>query len=318
MLFDDLIIKNPKGHCIARAGLSLSFYLNETLHTLAPNIADALDQFLALIGEDVLQTYFNDDGYCRKLTKRKLNQDRSQLQNVAVETKAVIMEYGSDPSGWVGEFGFTFNGADFSPYLFDDSRCNYLRLDFPYDYLEQIGIETFLNFYRTILAQLPVEFANGGFTFQRSSATQGDSTRAINQLVNRFIGIDPGYKDVMDDMQGHTFTAHWLNFIGPRITDTLRHNDQFTNALSNTETSSLNGGIIMRGAHYPPIGDINRGAPDLGQIPEIARAMKPSRADIEAFGEPIARFDGAAWLARFDERESLDWENEPYYKAIIK
>ena len=46
--------------------------------------------------------------------------------------------------------------------------------------------------------------------------------------------------------------------------------------------------------------------------------MKPSRADIEAFGEPIARFDGAAWLARFDERESLDWENEPYYKAIIK
>ena len=75
---------------------------------------------------------------------------------------------------------------------------------------------------------------------------------------------------------------------------------------------------MIRGAHYPPIGDINRGAPDLGQIPEIARAMKPSRADIEAFGEPIARFDGAAWLARFDERESLDWENEPYYKAIIK
>ena len=314
---ENLTIQNPKGKCLARPGISLSFYMDETLPLLAPKIIGILDRYIALIGEQTLQSFINDDGYAKKLTRRTLTQDRIRLQSVPDTINAIIIEYGSDPSGWIGEFGFTFNGADFSHDLYEETRANYLRLDFPLNYLIHTGPETLLNLFRDTVTLLPVQFANGGFTFQRSSSTQSDSNSGVNKRLMRYLGFDPGYEDIMDDMRGHAFTAHWLNYLRKDLVESCGGSEVFRQKLVNAELHPMPGGIVIRSAKYPPAGDVNRGATDLGRIPELATLMQPVRADINAFGEPVEVFDAAAWMARFDERSSYPWDNEASYNAFV-
>jgi len=317
MPIENLTILNPKGKCLARPGISLSFYMDETLSQLAPKVIGILDRYVALIGEQTLQSFINDDGYAKKLTKRTLTQDRVRLQSVPDTINAIIIEYSSDPAGWISEFGFTFNGANLSHYLYEENRANYLRLDFPLHYLTQVEPESLLNLFRDTVSLLPVQFANGGFAFQRSSSTQSDSNGSVNKLLMRYLGFDPGYEDIVDDMRGHTFTAHWLNYLRADLVEACGGKEIFNQKLASAELHPLPDGIVVRSAKYPPVGDVNRGATDLGQIPELAKLMQPVRADINAFGEPVEVFDAAAWMARFDERSSYPWDNEAGYNAFV-
>lgn len=317
MKLQEMIILNPKGKCLARPGISLTLYCDVTLHNMAPQVANVLNMYLTQIGNTTLKTYFNADGEAKPLTQARLGRDMQQLQAVKDSTKAVIMEYSSDETGWVGEFGFSFFGADFSHYLYEGERANYLRLDFPFDYLEQVGVDGFLTFVAQVLPLVPVNFANAGFTFQRSSATQADSTRAVNRLLPRFLGFDAGYKDVMDDVRGHAYMAHWLNFLGPRLVEKLGGAQSVAQALPASRMTTLSHGLLICNCQYPPSGDVNRGALDLGQIPALARVLKPVRVSLPALGEPSSKFDGEAWMARFDSRNNGPWENEKAYRDAI-
>lgn len=317
MNIENMITRNPRGKCLARPGLSLTLYSDESLHALAPAICSLLIAYLNQVGDDVLQTCFNDEGQARPLSSAILNRDKKRLLSVAESTKAIILEYGSDPEGWVGEYGFSFYGADFSHYLYDEERANYLRLDFPFDFLERSGLDAFLDFVGLALAMAPIHFANAGFTFQRSSATSNDATRAVNRLLPRYAGFDPGFKNAMDYMRGHAFMAHWLTFLGPGLVASVGGSSQIEIAVQGAEVRTVGGGLLIRAACYPPLGDVNQGALDMGLIPAVSRLLEPVRAGIEAFGEPTTKFDGAAWIKRLDGLATQPWDNVVFYKTLM-
>ena len=69
--------------------------------------------------------------------------------------------------------------------------------------------------------------------------------------------------------------------------------------------------MLIRGAKLPPIGDINRKAPDLGWLPEVARILKPTRVDVSAtyLGKAGPSFDALKWIARLDDLDPRPWNN---------
>ncbi len=71
-------------------------------------------------------------------------------------------------------------------------------------------------------------------------------------------------------------------------------------------------GVCIRASKYPPVGDVNYHAPDIGALPGVARFLKPKRIFIPATamrGREGRELDVKAWLARFDDRDNLSWED---------
>jgi hypothetical protein len=108
-------------------------------------------------------------------------------------------------------------------------------------------------------------------------------------------------------MREHTFTAHWLNYVDQKLAAKLGGLKQITAKLPDCEVNKLSSGVLIRGARLPPIGDANRGAKDLGCLPDVARVLAPVRCKIDGFGEPD--FDSLKWLARLDKLPSRKWDN---------
>ncbi|MFH0925846.1 MAG: type VI immunity family protein [bacterium] len=118
----------------------------------------------------------------------------------------------------------------------------------------------------------------------------------------RYFGFDPSYDDSADDMKGHTFSAHWINLLNNELIEAVGGIDAIENVLPNADIRKLNNGVFIRGAKLPPIGDINRGANDIGCLPDVARLLQPTRIELSGFGSPD--FDPMPWLARYDEMTS--------------
>jgi hypothetical protein len=88
-------------------------------------------------------------------------------------------------------------------------------------------------------------------------------------------------------------------------------------ALAKESLQVLGSGALLRAARLPPIGDVNRGAPDIGWLPKFDRLL----ADVICKNpETFRRFsseDAGRWFDRFIDRDDREWENAdlvPYGK----
>jgi len=303
---DKFTLHNARGNCIARPALCAFLYSDRTVHELASFAADAIEHYMAYIGPDVLKTYVGNNGELRDFSSRKLAKDLKQLRSFPTTLGASWIEYDSDPDGWVGEYGVLLYATDFSAYEFERESANLLRLDFPPDFLQTHGLDSFIEFIIRVATSFPFESGNVGYAFKRTSGTKGNATRAVNRLLPRYLGFDPCYQDAQDSMRGHTFCAHWINLINDRLSTDLGGFDSIAQQLSGADVRRIANGIIIRGCKTPPIGDANRQAPDIGWLPEVARILRPTRIDLSGLGEPD--FDPAPWLARFDDMQVRPWD----------
>ena len=112
-------------------------------------------------------------------------------------------------------------------------------------------------------------------------------------------------------MLGHTFAAHWLNYTDDDLTASLGGPKAIAKVLPECDVRKLKKGMLIRGSKLPPIGDINRKAPDLGCLPDVARLLKPTRLAIEEtfFATEDENFDATAWIERMDSMDARPWDN---------
>ena len=96
----------------------------------------------------------------------------------------------------------------------------------------------------------------------------------------------------------------WLNAIDKSLIEKLGGAERIAKALRASTVTKLKNGLLIQGAPVPPLGDVNRGAPDIGSIPEIARLFKPLRTPVSAFRGPV---DAQEWLARYDDMDNRPW-----------
>ena len=270
-------------------------------------MAQALEVYLEFIPDGTLQTYFANNGTYKQYTTRQLNKDLKILRNIPEGYEAFLFEYSQGVNGEVGTHAAYFYGT-----LLDlperPLETNLLRMEFPHDVLDDVGIERFIDFVVTIANLVPLESGNVGYAMKRSQLYKNDVSPLVNQFLPRYIGFDPSYEDVRDEAKGHTFSAHWINLFGEELTKRLGGQEVIRKALPEADIRQLDHTLLVRGVKLPPIGDVNRRAPDIGCLPDLARLMIPTRLDITGFGEP--NFDPMPWLARYDKMAAQPWDNE--------
>jgi hypothetical protein len=289
---------------VAIAGLCAFFYFDRPVAAIARELADGLERYVDYVGLETLRSYIGSSGYWKPMARRRLNADLKHLRNFPPDYEGAHINYDAGEGGVPGPFGVVVAALELD---FWKTRDNLIRFDFPPDWVGAHPPEEFMSFIVGLLDAMAVESANVGLAFKRTEGSKGSAIRGVNRLLPRYLGLDPCYSNVAYDLHGRTFTAHWLNFVNDGLAKVLGGHDALASALPGCEVRKLSRGTLIRGAKYPPIGDINRGAPDLGCLPDVARALGLTRVDIEAFGEPD--FDARAWLARLDELPSRPWDN---------
>lgn len=299
-----------KPHVLVRAGLSLFFYCDVMAPEMAPQVAQALEAYLAFIPKGTLQSYLANDGYYKPLTSRQLNKDLKLLRNMPPDYQDYRLAYNQGLLGQVGTHGIWFESMlDASSYRETfPFATNPVQLDFPPSVLDDEGIERFLAFVIDIANILPFQTGNVGYAFQHTSIFSGASVQQINQMLPRFMGFDPAFDQACDEMKDHTPAAHWLNLLNTRMIEKLGGLESLRKQLPGVEFLPLKNGVILRASRRPPIGDVNRQARDIGLLPTVARALKPTRFQANGFGQKREIFDAMAWLARFDAMPSQPWE----------
>ncbi len=304
--WDSLKLRNARDRIVAVPTLSAFFYFARPVHEIASALATAIEKYVDLVGLQALPTYVADSGDLRKMTRRKFNKDLKLLRDFPTDYVGANVDYDANEAGEPAELGVFARATDFS-LNFESERANVFRIDFPPTWLESHPVDEFIALIVEFAALQDVQSANVGFAFKRRDG-ESSATRVINAKLGRYLAFDPCYDGSRDNLRGKVLSAHWLNYLDEEMATAVGGVEAITAALPACEIRPLPGGVLIRGAERPPIGDSNYQAPDLGCLPDVARLLKPLRPAIHAFGEPAERFDGGEWLSRFDELDARPWQ----------
>jgi hypothetical protein len=297
-------VNGPSGRPLAIAALCASCYFDRPVDEIAAAAADAIERYLNYVGAKSLSVYLAPSGLWKPWSARTLANDLKRLRSFPADYEAAHINY--DSPNVPGPFGVAFLATRLNE-GFERARNNLLRLDFPANWLTEHPAQEVIDFMIGLLEAMPVQTANVGLAFKRTEASMSKAKEGVHSKLSRYLGFDPCYSDARDRMRDHTFTAHWLNYVDQRLAAKLGGLKQIASKLPDCEVRKVSAGVFIRGAKLPPIGDSNRGAKDIGCLPDVARVLKPARSQIRAFGTPD--FDAQKWLARLDKLSSGPWDN---------
>jgi hypothetical protein len=307
-----LAMVDDDGDHPAIPALCAFFYFSAPVHEIAAELAAGVEAYVDYVGLDALVSYSAPSGDWKVLTKRQYDKDLRHLRNFPADHIAVTIDYEAGQGGEPGPFGIYLDADKDRGETWKD-LTNHLRLDFPVDWLDSHDVEEFMALIVRIAEFEHVQTANVGYAFKSTSGSEGDAVSRIFEKIPRYLAFDPCDLGIRYHMQGHTFTAHWLNYLDDDMADELGGPDAIVEALPGCEVRKLAKGVLIRGAKLPPIGDSNRKAPDIGRLPDVARLLAPTRLDLSDTGfageAEDHGFDAEAWMERLDTLASTDWDN---------
>jgi hypothetical protein len=291
-------------YIVVRPGISLIFFLDEPLEVSCSAVADLIDLFFFTVPRATLRSYLAKNGYYKPLTDRQITKDLKMLRNLPADYQGYTLSYSEAEFGAAGAYAIDFKAM--APHPIAPDSSNLVRVAFPEDVLDSWGEPRFLQLITDAAQCLPFSSGYAGFAFHRS-AFESESIAEIVRWLPRYLGFDPSEHLGMLWMKGHTYSSQWINLLGPQLTETLGGLETIEAGLAQAEVKPLRNGVWIRGARLPPVGDVNHGADDIGQLPNIARLLLRVRC-------PNLRFlytesDAMEWLARYDELPARGWDN---------
>jgi hypothetical protein len=297
-------LSRENGKPISTASISLFLYFGSD----ARGSGEAIQSYVASLPSASLNWYVSASGAWKTWTTRVMHRDLKLLHDFPRELDSEEIYYDSDPVP--GPFGLELFAAELQAGS-QGTTTNSLRFDFPVDLIgseeEAQRLAALMTTAKRILEVCRPQSANMGLTFKRCAGSYDAATKGVNAQLMRFVGFDPCYRDARDRLRGQIFTAHWINYIDGQLCNALGGIEQIRAKLPGCEVEPLADGLWIRSAERPGIGDVNRGAMDLGWMPEVARVLKPIRAEFHAFGRPD--FDASRWMRRLDELPVGPWNN---------
>jgi hypothetical protein len=286
---------------LVRAGVSLTLYSATPLDQLGPFVADALLAYLQTFPEAKLDASLGSDKY-KAFSAAGLKRLLADLRSLAPgdEFMEVHLKEGVDAA--CGGYAFHFEGSQ----LQDAERpleTNLIVFEWPASMgLDASQAQRIVDFSARLLTVLPLTSGSAGYAFQRPQTYPSESLDIIQRLMPRYLGLDPSYRRCRFRMRQHLPTAQWLMLVGSELASGIPElkAQQLKGALpAEVQVVECGEGALIKASDLPFIGDVNRGASDLGAVPAVARALRPWRYDITGFG---GRVDASDWLTRFDSR----------------
>lgn len=288
-----------------RPVIMLSLYSEVSLDQLGPFAAAALRKYLGAIPKNVLHSAQLDSGDAGKLSQRRIARDLRQLDNPPQDADILALLYSSAELGPPGDFGVDFIVEDLTEADFVESS-NLLRFELPASAAE--SPEQTVELALQVAECIPFSVGTCGYGL---SHWHGDrfAVAQVYQLLPRYLGLDHSSKTPREWIKGRTPAPNWLTFIQADLFEELGGDQACMTYAPDTKVSRLKTGTMIRAAKFPPVGDVNRGASDIGTLPGVARFLKPKRTRIPFLRSAGVALDVTAWLSRFDDRHNEAWDN---------
>lgn len=278
---------------VLRAGFVMEFYGDERLRDVGLALFDTLhrwvptDRPLFMLGKQGREY--------KELTSRRLTRLRKTLAALPSEGQFYSVKDAEGLS--VHEYGIELAISDAMP-----AR---VFVNLPLSFVVEREDEAFQSFH-DLLDEFPFTCATAGYGFNlewaRAAEQKGQSVAIRTAL--RYHGLN--IRNRAQEMRLGTSlkTAHWLTFVDDQRLDDSGARDRVDGLADDVTAHPVGGGVLLRAGKSPPVGDINRKAPDIAPMKAVNDALRPIRiaawdpATISLFG--MDADDANAWVTRMD------------------
>jgi hypothetical protein len=284
--------------------LALTLYSDISLKELAPKLSEAIKKYLDFIPQGTLRSCWVKD-QMKKLTTQKVNRDLKTLEKMPKHQEEFYLLYSQGEFGAPGTHGLLVFADEFE--RDEDEKTNLLRMEFPWESAEQVHVEMIIDFVIDVVDVFPFTVGDVGFGFSFHIFDRF-ARRQVNEMLSRYLGFEQSAESSRLVMRGRSPSADWINLLDNPTLEKVGGIDALKIALDDADIRVLNGGVMIRSAKYPPIGDVNIGAPDIGLLPSMANFLSDIQFHMWKFR--WAEKDVVdKWLMRFDGLDSKDWNN---------
>jgi hypothetical protein len=304
---------------ILRPGIALVFYSRADFATLMDATAEVLQVYLDFVPPGaIVSTYEpppDDDEYTPgrwvafDSTERRKLVSELRARPSAQDNESYSFVLSATPDGQAGNYGVSFVGMNFAVKENYDDMTSILRLEFPWNLLDTVPVASLIDLFERTAMLFPFCSGHAGMSFIHPISFVQEARDEIHKLLPRFLGFDSAHNSARLKMRGKTPPAHWLNLLNSPLVKALGGEEKLRSALERCEVTRLGSGLLIRAARFPPVVDVNRGGLDIGRLPTVARVLKPIRLDEGLFAGLQDAGSGQAWLERFDNLASRDWDN---------
>ena len=283
-----------------RPGISIDLFYDGPLGQIGSALAGIIEDYLGFIAPDAIEKYLSSSGGYKKLGKKTLATYLDALSSAEEGDEFFELHLGPGVEPGPGySVHLHATGLD-DPDTYPD-QTNLLTLEFPPDFVEKRGAQAFIDFLLACVDRHPVYFALAGYAFQHAVMTlASEAQEEIAKAAMRYLGFDISYNDISDDLRGYVHNVSWLNVYGSALTKKLGGAAKLKGQLSEGATlTELKHGVLVRVSPLPPIGDVNKKAPDIQPLKALAQVVKPIRIATDYLGSDDDEF-AERWLTRLD------------------
>jgi hypothetical protein len=305
LTLDKYVTYGDRSRCVIRPGIVANFYVASKVRGVGPLLADTLERYVQFVGRKAAAFYLAENGSMKPLDDRRLQRDLKLLRRLPDTVEGFDWFYSEIGDGGVGDHLLHLSNQE--PNAVFPGRDALVHFAFPADAIERYGRDRLVAFLFGEAKELGIESGNIGWGLVRGIVFEDQAIAEANKLLPRFLGFDPCYPWAHDYMREHTAWAHWANLLHPDLFSACGGKAALTKSAPDAQLEKHSGFFAIWGSKLPPIGDANRGAPDLGCLPGVARFLKPKRVPLTGLGDD--KLDAPAWLARFDSLPNKPWDN---------
>lgn len=316
----DFVLRNRKdGSLKGRVGISLSLYYEQDMPDLIDVFRQATDAYFEHVPAGTINFYNNHSAwrpYSKRSLGRLLNRFSSRDDRGHWLTFAQIASADDDDgqgpyaTAEIGDYALALSGRNKGRSgSFGDTCVSAIRCDFPHDQLQRTGVPAFLRFVEGLAALAPFDSGHAGFTFIYSTQSdENDEHEWISYQALRYLAIHPHLDNWEYYARGHVANVNWLTLLGDRLTANLGGTEAMRERLTQAvDVRRLKHGSMLIAGETPPLGEVNRQAPDVGPLREVAALTRPYWIDNETMTNDILNYfwrgDDTAqrWINRFEQ-----------------
>jgi|GEM_PF-3077572 len=292
-----------KTYVLAQPGVVTTFYLDGDWIPACAAIADAIEIYFTVVPRTEMRNYWANDGTTRTVGPRVISGDLRRLRNLPDHYEGYVLRYDSAP--WYGVGDNFVEVRVLGPGVDWPQAVHLLRFGFPFNALDLYGQNEFLLLIERIAEVLPIHCGHVGYGFARVFQ---ESDGFVYPLLQRYLGFDAcdvhTYANVL---AGHTYRAQWLTILSASLFTRLGGPSRLEEMAPQARLWSSASQSFIMSSRLPAVGDVTRGATDLGALPGVARFMRPLRVSPSGQHD----YDVPAWLASLDDLADSDWDNAP-------
>jgi hypothetical protein len=185
---------------------------------------------------------------------------------------------------------------------------NYVELTVPVELVKE-KTTAIKDFFVDVLETVDCRSANCGLSLDFSIGVEPFIRPDVRARMMRFIGLDSCYEHRHSDLGAKLSHVSWLTYLKDQHLTGLFNEPSQVHDLGDVHVEVVHDGMLFRTSALPALGDLNRGATDVGALPTLSRILSPFVvSDLSYFKWMDAEL-AERWVNRLTDVAPGPWDN---------